>query len=329
MTIKRIAGFFLAAVFILTVSAAAMAQELIPGGKALGIKLTTDGVMVAGVTGVETDNGTLSPAEDAGIQKGDIITRIGAQKISTADDFISAAGALNGEKISVTVERSGKARQFNVQPVMSLDGTWKLGLMLRDGISGVGTLTFYDPETGIYGALGHSISDSDTGSTLPLGNGSIYDAEVTGIVPGQVGTPGALDGSTDEAALLGDIQINCGCGIFGAAEFDGKPIETGEIKTGKATIYCTLAGDTVSEYQIEVRRIYENDEMRTVLLTVTDPALIEQTGGIVQGMSGSPIIQEGKLVGAVTHVFVNDPTSGYGISIQDMLEQEAHCDKAA
>ena len=329
MTIKKIAGFFLAAVFILTVSAAAMAQELIPGGKALGIKLTTDGVMVAEVTGVETDNGTLSPAEDAGIQKGDIITRIGAQKISTADDFISAAGALNGEKISVTVERSGKAHQFNVQPVMSLDGTWKLGLMLRDGISGVGTLTFYDPETGIYGALGHSISDSDTGSTLPLGNGSIYDAEVTGIVPGEVGTPGALDGSTDEAALLGDIQINCGCGIFGAAEFDGKPIETGEIKTGKATIYCTLSGDTVSEYQIEVRRVYENDEMRTVLLTVTDPALIEQTGGIVQGMSGSPIIQEGKLVGAVTHVFVNDPTSGYGISIQDMLEQEAHCDKAA
>lgn len=329
MTIKRIAGFFLAAMLILAMSAAAMAQELIPGGKALGIKLTTDGVMVAEVTGVETDNGTLSPAEDAGIQKGDIITRIGSQKISTADDFISAAGALNGEKISVTVERAGKARQFNVQPVMSLDGTWKLGLMLRDGISGVGTLTFYDPETGIYGALGHSISDSDTGSTLPLGEGSIYDAEVTGITPGKTGAPGALDGSTDEAALLGDIQINCGCGIFGAAEFDGTPIETGDIKTGKAAIYCTLSGDTVSEYQIEVRRVYENNGMRTVLLTVTDPALIEQTGGIVQGMSGSPIIQEGKLVGAVTHVFVNDPTSGYGISIQDMLEQEAHCDKAA
>ncbi len=329
MTIKRITGFFLAAVFIFVMSAAAMAQELICGGRALGIKLTTDGVMVAGIPGVETESGTVSPAENAGIQKGDIITRIGAKNISTAEDFISAAGALNGEKISVTVERAGKTHQFNLQPVMSLDGTWKLGLMLRDGVSGVGTLTFYDPETGIYGALGHSISDSDTGSTLPLGDGSIYDAEVTGIVPGEVGSPGALDGSTDEAALLGDIQINCGCGIFGAAELDGEPIETGEIKEGKATICCTLSGDTVSEYEIEVKRVYETGGMRTVLLTVTDPALIEQTGGIVQGMSGSPIIQEGKLVGAVTHVFVNDPTSGYGISIQDMLEQEAHCDKAA
>ena len=329
MTIKKITGFFLAAMLILSMSAAAMAQELIPGGRALGIRLTTDGVMVAEVTDVETSKGDASPAEDAGILKGDIITRIGAKRISTADDFISAAKAIDGEKISVTVDRAGKAHQFNVQPVLSLDGTWKLGLMLRDGISGVGTLTFYDPETGIYGALGHSISDSDTGSTLPLGDGSIYDAEVTGIVPGETGAPGALNGSTDEAARLGDIQINCGCGIFGAAQFDGELVETGEIKTGKATIYCTLSGDTVSEYEIEVKRIYENDEMKTVLLTVTDPALLEQTGGIVQGMSGSPILQEGKLVGAVTHVFVNDPTSGYGISIQDMLEQEAHCDKAA
>lgn len=316
-------------VFILTMGTVAMAQELIPGGKALGIKMLTDGVMVAGVQSVETKSGKVSPAEDAGIRKGDIITRIGAMDVSSAVDFTEAVQGLDGGKISVTVDRSGKTRQFNVTPAQAKDGAWKLGLMLRDGISGVGTLTFYDPATGIYGALGHSISDSETGMTLPLGDGSIYDAQVVGIAKGEVGAPGALNGSTDEAAFLGDIQINCGCGIYGAAQFDGKALETGDIKTGKASIYCTLEGDTVNEYQIEVKRIYENDGLKTVLITVTDPALIVQTGGIVQGMSGSPIIQEGKLVGAVTHVFVNDPTSGYGISIQDMLEQVPMCQKAA
>lgn len=329
MATKKLTGVFLAVVFILTMGTVAMAQELIPGGKALGIKMLTDGVMVAGVQSVETKSGKVSPAEEAGIRKGDIITRIGAMDVSSAVDFTEAVQGLDGGKISVTVDRSGKTRQFNVTPAQAKDGSWKLGLMLRDGISGVGTLTFYDPATGIYGALGHSISDSETGITLPLGDGSIYDAQVVGIAKGEVGAPGALNGSTDEAAFLGDIQINCGCGIYGAAQFDGEPLETGDIKTGKASIYCTLEGDTVNEYRIEVKRVYENDGLKTVLITVTDPALIAQTGGIVQGMSGSPIIQEGKLVGAVTHVFVNDPTSGYGISIQDMLEQVPMCQKAA
>ena len=221
-------------------STVAMAQELIPGGKALGIKMLTDGVMVAGVQSVETKNGKCSPAEDAGIRKGDLITRIGAKSISSAEDLAEAVQGLDGEKISVSVDRAGKARQFNVTPAQATDGAWKLGLMLCDGISGVGTLTFYDPATGIYGALGHSISNSETGATLPLGDGSIYDAQVVGIAKGEVGSPGALNGSTDEAAFLGDIQINCGCGIYGAAQFDGKPLETGDIKTGKASIYCTL-----------------------------------------------------------------------------------------
>ena len=160
---------------------------------------------------------------------------------------------------------------------------------------------------------------------LPLGDGSIYDAEIVGIVPGQVGAPGELDGDADEAAFLGDIRLNCGCGIFGAADFEGELLETGEIRTGKATIYCTVSGDTVSEYEIEIKKVYETSDFTTVMLTVTDPELLAQTGGIVQGMSGSPIIQEGKLVGAVTHVFVNDPTSGYGISIQDMLSMAEKC----
>lgn len=329
MTLKKITGAVLAAVLCFAMSAAAMAQELVPGGEAIGIRMVTQGVMIAGVSDVETKTGKVSPAAEAGLQKGDIIVRLGSQEISSAEDFISAVNSLSGEKTSVTVDRSGKTKQFNICPAKDKDGVWKLGLWLRDGISGVGTLTFYDPESGIYGALGHSISDADTGNILPLADGGIYEAEVVGIVPGKEGAPGELNGCTDEAAYLGDIQINCGCGIFGAAELDGRTVETGEIKTGRATIYCTLSGDSVGEYEIEVKRIYEGNGMKTVMLTVTDPALLEQTGGIVQGMSGSPIMQDGRLVGAVTHVFVNDPTSGYGISIQDMLEQAGKCDKAA
>ena len=164
------------------------------------------------------------------------------------------------------------------------------------------------------------LSPPATGEALPLGDGGIYKAQIVGIVPGEVGAPGQLDGKTDCTKFLGDIRINCGCGIFGKADFDGPTLETGEFETGKATIRCTLSGEETREYGIEIKKVYSSAEGTTVMLTVTDPELLAQTGGIVQGMSGSPIIQNGKLVGAVTHVFVNDPTSGYGVSIRDMLK---------
>lgn len=329
MTFKKITCIFSTVALTLTMGVTAMAQELVPGGRALGIRMTTDGVMVAGVCGVETESGEVSPASDAGIMEGDIIIKLGSQDVSTAEDFIAAAKDLDGEKISVTVDRQGKTRQLNVNPALGTDGAWKLGLWLRDGISGVGTLTFYDPESGVYGALGHSINNSETGAELPLGSGEIFNAEVVGIVPGEVGAPGELSGCTDEAQCLGDIQINCGCGIFGTADLEGSTMETGEIKPGDASILCTLEGDEVQEYGVEIKRVFESGSFTAVMLTVTDPTLLEKTGGIVQGMSGSPIIQEGKLVGAVTHVFVNDPTSGYGVSIQDMLAAAENCDRAA
>lgn len=325
MAIKKIAGTLFAVVLCIVLSASALAQPLVPGGRALGIRMTTDGVMVAGISEVQTASGKCSPAEKAGLKTGDVITMLGAAKISTADDFKAALSSLDGGKTTVTVERDGKTKQLAITPAQDADGAWKLGLWLRDGVSGVGTLTFYDPATGVYGALGHSISDDATGQTLPLGEGGVYDAQIVGIVPGQAGEPGQLDGSTDCTHFLGDIQINCGCGIFGTAGFDGQTIETGDIAVGKATILCTLSGDEVREYGIEVKKVYSNAEYTTVMLTVTDPELLEKTGGIVQGMSGSPIIQNGRLVGAVTHVFVNDPTSGYGISIHDMLDMAQKC----
>ena len=293
------------------------------GGGAVGIRMTTDGVVVAGISEVETSSGKRSPAADAGLKKGDVITRLGGSEIATAQDFKAALSALDGSKTTVTFERGGKQKQLNITPAQGTDGAWKLGLWLRDGISGVGTLTFYDPATGVYGALGHCISGDD-GEALPLGDGGIYGAEIVGIVQGTVGAPGQLDGKTDAAAFLGDIRIKCGCGIFGTADFDGETMETGEFETGPATIRCTLEGSQTREYGIEIKKVYSSSEGTTVMLTVTDPELIALTGGIVQGMSGSPIIQNGRLVGAVTHVFVNDPTSGYGVSIEDMLRVAQH-----
>ena len=323
MTIKKIMAAITATVLCFMLSAAALAESLVPGGGAVGIRMTTDGVVVAGISEVETSSGKRSPAADAGLKKGDVITRLGGSEIATAQDFKAALSALDGSKTTVTFERGGKQKQLNITPAQGTDGAWKLGLWLRDGISGVGTLTFYDPATGVYGALGHCISGDD-GEALPLGDGGIYGAEIVGIVQGTVGAPGQLDGKTAAAAFLGDIRINCGCGIFGTADFDGETMETGEFETGPATIRCTLEGSQTREYGIEIKKVYSSSEGTTVMLTVTDPELIALTGGIVQGMSGSPIIQNGRLVGAVTHVFVNDPTSGYGVSIEDMLRYAQH-----
>ena len=319
MKIKKIISSLAALALCVVLCAAAYAESLVPGGSAVGIRMTTDGVIVAGISEVETTDGSLSPAAEAGLKKGDVITRLGGSDISSAQDLQAALSALDGSETTVTVERGGKTKQLNITPAQDGSGAWKLGLWLRDGVSGVGTLTFYDPATGVYGALGHSVSDEATGEALPLGDGGIYRAEIVGIVPGEAGAPGQLDGRTDAAAYLGDIRINCGCGIFGTADFDGQTMETGQIETGAASIRCTLSGEDTREYGIEIKKVYASAEGTTVMLTVTDPELLAQTGGIVQGMSGSPIIQNGRLVGAVTHVFVNDPTSGYGISIQDML----------
>ena len=330
MRTKKLICFLIAAFLMFTASAAALAEELIPGGQALGISIETDGVMVAGLVPVVTAEGEKSPAADAGLLQGDIIVKLGADDISRASDFMSAAGKLQGDETTITVKRDGELRQINITPALCDDGCFRLGLMLRDSVSGVGTLTFYDPETGIYGALGHSISDAESGEALPLGDGNISQAEIVGIIPGHAGTPGELSGESEGDNVLGDIRINCGCGIFGVADLsENEAIESGDMKQGKASIYCTVSGDEVKEYSINIDKVASMDGYTVAKLHVTDPELISLTGGIVQGMSGSPIIQDGCLVGAVTHVFVNDPTGGYGISIQDMLSAAEDIDTAA
>lgn len=326
---KNLISYLAAAVFIFSASAQAAAQELAVGGQALGISMDTQGVVVSSVSAVETGQGEVSPGENAGILAGDIITELDGKAISDGEDFVSAVKALDGSEIKICILRDGKSKTLSITPAKSSEGGYKLGLWLKDCISGIGTLTFYDPQTGVYGALGHSISDSGTGSIFPLRAGKVSNAEISGVIPGKAGEPGCLQGAAGSQAI-GDIQINCDEGIFGEAQFayDGV-LETGEMKSGPATILCTVGGKDTGEYSIEVNKLYKTGDGVTALITVTDEELISVTGGIVQGMSGSPIIQDGKLVGAVTHVLVNEPEKGYAISIQDMLRAAEALDSAA
>ena len=325
--ITTLFGLFLAAAF----PTAAFAQELVVGGQVVGIQISTDGVFVAGTAEVETEDGSRCPASDAGLKAGDRITEIDGEKVRSATGLIEAIGKKDGESVALTVMRGEKCLRLRIQPALSRDGHWMLGMWLRDGITGIGTITFCDPATGVYGALGHSISDGDTGLTVPLGAGSITDAEIVSITRGAAGAPGELNGCADTARVLGDVQENNEHGIYGRAyaSLGSHLAEIGRICTGKASIVSTIQGREAREYQIEITRIYKDVDGEHVLLTVTDPELCAATGGIVQGMSGSPILQNGKLVGAVTHVFVNDPTRGYGISIQDMLDDAGIAEKAA
>lgn len=312
-------------------STSAFAKELVVGGQAVGIQLSTDGVMVAGLAAIQTAEGEASPAADAGFREGDMIIKIGERRISSAADFIDAVAELNGEAARVTALRNGKEIQLTVQPALSNENQWMLGMWLRDGISGIGTLTFCDPGTGIYGALGHGVSDEKTGAIMPIGEGSISGAEIVDVTPGTHGSPGELNGVADTGNVLGSVDKNTEKGIFGQAyvSLGDRVVETGEIHPGTATIISTIKGREAKEYMVDINRVYSENGATRIMLTVTDAELRSVTGGIVQGMSGSPILQDGRLVGAVTHVFVNEPTKGYGISIQDMLKMAEIEDKAA
>lgn len=314
----------LAAVFALGVGA--LAQELVPVGETVGIEAVTDGLLVAALSKVETASGSeASPAADAGVLPGDIIVRVGSTDVRTAEDFAAATKTLDGSEVELTLLRDEKTVQLGVTPVQGTDGAYRLGLWLRGGVSGIGTVTYYDPETGEYGALGHSITDADTGVLLPISEGSICEATVSGVVKGERGKAGELQGSYDASASIGTVRENTEHGIFGTAGgFGGEAIpvaEPGEIVSGAATILANVCGDEVKEYDVEITLQNSNDDR--LLVTVTDPELLEATGGIVQGMSGSPIIQNGKLVGAVTHVLVSDPTRGYGVTICAMQESDS------
>ena len=330
-SIKRKAGAAALALclFALLALPAHAAESLIPMGCAVGIELETDGVMVAGFSEVQTDSGARSPAAEAGILTGDVITAVGQHSTATAAQLLSVLSGLDGEPVEVKVRRETQELIAHVVPAKSREGRWQLGLWLRDGLSGIGTVTYYDPDSGAFGALGHGINDLESGKLLPFDGGSITGAEVVDVVKGAPGTPGELCGKPNTENVLGHLGKNTGCGIFGTAHFDasGAPVpvaEEDEVKLGPAVILATVNGSEAEAYEVEISRIYRQpQDHRFMMVTVTDPRLLQQTGGIVQGMSGSPILQNGKLIGAVTHVLLSDATRGYAISIRDMLDAAA------
>lgn len=300
---------------------AAWADELYVGGQAVGIEISAEGVIVSGFSEVQTADGAVSPAKDAGFELGDIIIKMEGRDIRCAEDLIAATAAIDGREACVTALRDGKTVELTVRPALADTDQWLLGMWLRDGVSGIGTVTFVDPESGTFGALGHSVSDENTGRTVPLKSGSLYAAQISGVTPGTPGQPGELSGSGDGSAPLGEVEKNTPEGIFGhiCTEMHGTTAQTGDIRTGAATIVATLSGSEPREFSVEIDRVYSDGGQTHAMFTVTDDELVDSAGGIVQGMSGSPIIQDGCIVGAVTHVFINDPRKGFAIGIYDML----------
>ena len=323
----------LLAVWLLSAPAMAVPADeirLIPSGETIGIHVDSSGLLVVGIAELNTEKGPCSPGWDAGMRVGDFILAIGSQAVTTIEELRRSLADNRGE-VAVRFLRDGKEMQLTVKPVYSNDGEGELGLWLRSGLSGLGTMTFLDPATGSFGALGHGVSDGDTGLLLPLKNGCVANAKVDTIQRGEKGKPGEVKGSLGLEIPFGETTHNTVCGIFGSVSGEVPepgygPTRIGSLKTmhcGSAQILSDVSG-TITAYAVEISRVFpDSSGGRDLLLTVTDDALLSLTGGIVQGMSGSPILQDGCLVGAVTHVLVNDPTRGYGIGIERMLEAAA------
>lgn len=328
---KKIITAVIVALSVSTTSALAAGPEyLVPGGEAVGINVYSDGVVVAETTGVETEQGTVRPAEEAGIRPGDVIVKVGICDVRSGEDLRKALERTEGET-TIQVERGGELKQMCITPCVNTLGQKTIGILARDRMAGIGTLTWYDSETGEFGALGHEISDGDTQIVFPLKNGNIMETGISEVVKGSEKAPGRLQGSFTEKDTVGSISRNTVCGIYGVMEKsictdEPMPVaEPSEVHPGEAMILSTVDETGVQEYEIEITRVYTGGEheTRNMMITITDEELLEKTGGIVQGMSGSPIIQDGKLVGAVTHVLMSDSSKGYGIFIENMLEAAA------
>lgn len=309
--------------------------KVIPGGQSLGVQLHTVGVLVVGHHRITETNEKLSPGEEANIQVGDIILKINGEPIKEMQDvkpFVEKAGEAN-ESLDITIKRGDEKIQTKLTPVMDpKENEYRIGLYIRDSAAGIGTMTFYDPESKKYGALGHVISDMDTKKPIEIYNGAIVNSKVTSIEKGTNGTPGEKQAKFSvDADKIGTITKNSPYGIFGELNEkmdNGKfnkpmPIALShEVEEGPAKILTVLEGEKVEEFDIEIVSSVPQKFPATkgMIIEITDPELLKKTGGIVQGMSGSPILQNGKIIGAVTHVFVNDSTSGYGVHIEWMLQ---------
>ncbi|MBO5415160.1 MAG: SpoIVB peptidase [Clostridia bacterium] len=303
-------------------------QLLYPGGMPFGVKFITEGVLVVGFCDVDCESGTRNPSTEAGLRINDLITKIDGEAISGAAELSRIVEEGGGKTVTLTYMRADKEYTAKLTPAYSAaESKYKTGIYVRDSGAGIGTVTYIVPETYAFAGLGHGICDAQSGKLIPMQRGSVVGVTISGVVKGLAGSPGEVKGYFS-SGKTGTLLENTECGVYGV--FAGKPSgihseplpvgKRDEVKEGKAYIYCTLDSGCVSKYDIEICNINRDARgNKCFTVRVTDPALLEKTGGIIQGMSGSPIIQNGKLVGAVTHVLINDPTTGYGIFIENML----------
>ena len=306
------------------------ADTILVSGSTVGIYMETDGVLVIDTGEILSKNGQMQDPAKNILKPGDYIVALNEQKISCKQDLINDLETIDGKPVTVSVRRNNSTIPVSLSPAQDASGKYKLGIWVRDDTQGIGTLTYVD-QNGRYGALGHGISDIDTAQLLNIRNGALYKAQILAINKGSKGNPGELAGFIryDDRNILGSIEINSKNGIYGqfykGAE-DGITLKKmpvaykQDVKTGEASVLCNVDGE-VREYQAEIKRIDLNheDTNKSFVIQITDEKLLEKTGGIVQGLSGSPVLQNGKMVGAITHVFVQDSTSGYGIFIENML----------
>ncbi|MBQ8732611.1 MAG: SpoIVB peptidase [Oscillospiraceae bacterium] len=306
-------------------------KMVLPGGMPFGIKMFTEGVVVVGLSEIDgADGKTKNPAASAGMAVGDVILQIDGTPVNANEQVAELVKKSKGKKMTFRVRRKNVSLSIEVTPVKGTDGGYKAGIWVRDSSAGIGTITFIDPLKGTFGGLGHPVCDADTGQILPLSSGQIVAAEIFGVNKSTPGTAGELRGSFSPLpGSMGTLFHNGETGVYGRLTDPGSISGTAvpvavkqQIREGEATVLATLNGTIPKEYTIRIETINLADpgQSKNMIIRVTDPALLEQAGGIVQGMSGSPILQNGRLVGAVTHVFVDDPTKGYAIFAENMLE---------
>lgn len=302
---------------------------VVPMGNAIGMKLYTAGVLVVGMSEIEGKK----PYENSGIKEGDRIIQINQNQIDNTDDLMKAVNKSDGNNIYIKYVRDEKTITTSIKPLKNSSNEYKIGLWVRDAAAGVGTLTFYEPSSGMFATLGHGIMDIDTAELIKIANGELVTTNILSINKGTKGNPGEIRGTIEAGHTIGSISKNTKFGVFGTINktpylntSNTNEVQVAlreEIKTGKALIICELENGKKEYYDIEIQRIFisNNKDNKSMLIKVTDKKLLEKTGGIIQGMSGAPIIQNGKFVGAVTHVLVNDPTIGYGVFADIMLKQ--------
>lgn len=306
--------------------------KVIPLGNAIGMKLYTKGVLVVGMSQINTDdNENKKPYENSGIEQGDTILEVNNNEVKNTDDLIEQVKKSNGNPIKIKYMKQNESLETSITPVKSKN-EYKIGLWVRDAAAGVGTLTFYEPSTNIFMALGHGISDIDTEKIVDISNGELVTANILSIVKGKKGNPGEIRGTIESGYNIGKIYKNTNFGVYGTVtnknylNINIQELEVAtrdEIQEGKAQIICELDNKGRKKYDIEIEKIYttNNKDNKSMLIKIVDQELIDKTGGIIQGMSGAPIIQNNKFIGAVTNVLVNDPTQGYAVFADIMIKQ--------